>query len=135
MDEQTLILIKPDAINRGLTQIILSKFENLGFKIIKSKMTKLTEKEARDFYSVHEKRPFFNDLIMFITSGSIFAAVLEGRNICSKTRELIGSTNPKDAEIGTIRRDFGISLTENSIHASDSNQSFLREYQVLFSNK
>lgn len=135
MDEHTLIVIKPDATKRGLTQTILSKLENQGFKVIKSKITKLTEKEARDFYSVHKNKPFFDDLIIFITSGSVFAAVLEGRNTCLKIRELIGSTDPKDAEIGTIRRDFGINLTENSIHASDSNMSFLREYKVLFGNE
>jgi len=135
MKERTLVLIKPDAIKKGLIGAILSRFEEKGYKIVKLKMMKLAKEEAHNFYSVHVGRPFFSHLIPFITSGSIVAAVIEGNNACSTIRKIIGPTDPDNAPLGTIRRDFGTSLTENAIHASDSSESYLREYEVIFGKK
>ncbi|MEM3437340.1 MAG: nucleoside-diphosphate kinase [Nitrososphaerales archaeon] len=132
MSDRTLILIKPDAVKRGLIGAILSRFEDKGFKIVKLKMMKLSEKDARRFYDVHMNKPFFNDLVSFITSGPIVAALIEGKNAVETVRKMIGPTNPKEAPKGTIRGDFAKSITENAIHASDSPESFLREYEVIF---
>jgi nucleoside-diphosphate kinase len=132
MRDRTLILIKPDAVKRGLIGTILSKFEDKGFKIVKLKMIKLSEEDAKRFYDVHAGKPFFNDLISFITSGPIVAALIEGESAVETVRKMIGPTNPKEAPKGTIRGDFAKSITENVIHASDSPESFLREYKVIF---
>jgi nucleoside-diphosphate kinase len=136
MREQTLILIKPDAVKKGLIGEILSRFEDKGFKITKLKMIRLSEGDAKRFYDVHKNKPFFEDLVSFITSGPIVATIIEGENATESVRRMIGPTNPKDAPKGTIRGDFATSITENAIHASDSRESFLREYKVVFgSNK
>jgi nucleoside-diphosphate kinase len=136
MREQTLILIKPDAVKKGLIGEILSRFEDKGFKITKLKMIILCEGDAKRFYDVHAGKPFFEDLVSFITSGPIVATIIEGENATESVRRMIGPTNPKDAPKGTIRGDFATSITENAIHASDSRESFLREYKVVFgSNK
>lgn len=132
MNDKTLILIKPDAVKRGLVGAILSRFEEKGFKIVKLKMIKLSEEDAKRFYDVHIGKPFFNDLVSFITSGPIVAALIEGKNAVETVRKMIGPTNPKEAPKGTIRGDFAKSITENAIHASDSTESFLREYEVIF---
>ncbi|MEM3383388.1 MAG: nucleoside-diphosphate kinase [Nitrososphaerales archaeon] len=136
MNDRTLILIKPDAVRRGLIGAILSRFEGKGLKIVKLKMLELSEKDAKRFYDVHVGKPFFKDLVSFITSGPIVAALIEGENAIKIVREMIGPTNPKEAPKGTIRGDFAKSITENAIHASDSFESFLKEYEVIFgSNK
>ena len=132
MTEQTLIIVKPDAVKRNLVEEILSRFEKKGFTISKQKMLNFTTEMAKQFYSVHSSKPFFNELVSFITSGKVVVAIIEGDNVINVTREIIGKTNPKEADAGTIRGDFGISITENSIHASDSSESFDKEVNVVF---
>jgi len=132
MKDQTLILIKPDAVKKGLIGNILSRFEDKGFKITKLKMMRLSNEDAKRFYDIHMGKPFFNDLVSFITSGPIVAAMIEGKNAQETIRRMIGPTNPKDAPKGTIRGDFATSITENAIHASDSPESLLKEYKVIF---
>ncbi|MBU13177.1 MAG: nucleoside-diphosphate kinase [Nitrosopumilales archaeon] len=132
MAEQTLIIIKPDAVKRNLVGEILSRFEKKGFTISKLKALNFTVEMAEQFYSAHNSKPFFGELVSFITSRKVVAAVIEGENVIDTTREIIGKTNPKDAAPGTIRGDFGIDITENSIHASDSSESFDKEVNVVF---
>ena len=132
MIEQTLIIVKPDAVKRNLVEEILSRFEKKGFTILRQKTLNFTTKMANEFYSVHSAKPFFDELVSFITSGEVAAAIIERDNAVSLTREIIGNTNPKEASSGTIRGDFGISITENSIHASDSSESFDKEVNVIF---
>ncbi len=132
MAEQTLIIVKPDAVKRNLVEKILSRFEKKGFTISKQKMLNFTLEMAEQFYSAHNSKPFFDELVSFITSGDVVAAIIERDNAVSLTREIIGNTNPKEASAGTIRGDFGISITKNSIHASDSRESFDKEVNVVF---
>ncbi len=132
MAEQTLIIIKPDAVKRNLVGEILSRFEKKGFTISKLKALNFTVEMAEQFYSDHSSKPFFGELVSFITSRKVVVAVIEGENVIDTTREIIGKTNPKDASPGTIRGDFGIDITENSIHASDSSESFDKEVNVVF---
>ena len=132
MSEQTLIIVKPDAVKRNLTEEILLRFEKKGFTISKQKTLNFTAEMANEFYSAHSAKPFFNELVSFITSGEVVAAIIEGDNAVSLTREIIGNTNPKEASSGTIRGDFGVNITENSIHASDSSESFDKEVNVIF---
>ena len=132
MTEQTLIIVKPDAVKRNLAEEILSRFKKKGFSVSKQKMLNFTTEMAKQFYSVHSSKPFFDELVSFITSGKVVAAIIECDNAISLTREIIGKTNPKEADAGTIRGDFGISITENSIHASDSSESFDKEVNVVF---
>ena len=132
MAEQTLIIVKPDAVKRNLAEEILSRFEKKGFTISKQKTLNFTTEMAKQFYSAHSSKPFFDELVSFITSGEVVAAIIEGDNAVSRTREIIGHTNPKEASSGTIRGDYGISITENSIHASDSSESFDKEVNVVF---
>jgi len=131
--EQTLIIIKPDAVKRDLVGEILSRFEKRAFSISKLKMLNFTTEMAEQFYSVHSSKPFFGELVSFITSGRVAAAIIEGENVINMTREIIGKTNPKEANPGTIRGDFGNGILENSIHASDSRESFDKEVNVVFS--
>ena len=132
MAEQTLIIVKPDAVKRNLVGEILSRFEKKGFTISKQKMLNFTVEMAEQFYSVHNSKPFFSELVSFITSGKVVAAIIEGDNVINVTREIIGKTNPKEASSGTIRGDFGIGILENSIHASDSKESFDKEVNIIF---
>ena len=132
MTERTLIVIKPDGVRRGLIGEILSRFERKGFKIVELKMFKMSREKAEEFYSIHKGKHFFNELIDFITSGPIVAAVLEGRNAIEVVRLMIGSTDSSKALPGTIRGDFGLEVTANLIHASDSLESYRREYKVIF---
>ena len=132
MTEQTLIIVKPDAVKRNLAEEILSRFKKKGFSVSKQKILNFTTEMAKQFYSVHSSKPFFNELVSFITSGKVVVAIIEGDNVINVTREIIGKTNPKEADAGTIRGDFGISITENSIHASDSSESFDKEVNVVF---
>ena len=132
MSEQTLIIVKPDAVKRNLVGEILSRFEKKGFTITKQKTLNFTTEMAKQFYSAHSSKPFFGELVSFITSGEVVVAIIERDNAVSLTREIIGNTNPKDASPGTIRGDLGISITENSIHASDSSESFDKEVNVVF---
>jgi len=131
--EQTLIIIKPDAVKRDLVGEILSRFEKKGFSISKLKTFNFTTEMAEQFYSTHNSKPFFGELVSFITSGKVTAAIIEGEDVINITREIIGKTNPKEANQGTIRGDFGSGILENSIHASDSRESFDKEVNVVFS--
>jgi len=130
--EQTLVIVKPDAVKRNLAEEILSRFKKKGFRISKLKTFNFTVEMAEQFYSVHISKPFFGELVSFITSGTVTAAIIEGDNVINVTREIIGKTNPKEASLGTIRGDFGTGILENSIHASDSRESFDKEVNVVF---
>ena len=132
MADQTLFIVKPDAVQRNLIGEIISRFEKKGFKVIKLKMFNFTKKQAEEFYSVHKSQPFFNELVSFITSGRVVAAVIEGSNAIETTRLMIGSTKSFEATPGSIRGDYGLGFTDNIIHASDSKESFEKEVKVVF---
>jgi nucleoside-diphosphate kinase len=132
MSEQSLFIVKPDGVERKLVGQILSRFENKGFKIIKLKMFTFTKEMAEEFYSIHKSKPFFGELVSFITSGRVVAAVIEGNNAIATTRLMIGSTKSFEASPGSIRGDFALGLTDNIIHASDSKESFEKEVSVVF---
>ena len=131
--EQTLSIIKPDATKRNLTGKINSKLEDSGLKIIAQKRILLSKTQAEDFYKVHQKRPFYNDLVKFMISGPVVVQVLEGENAVSKNREVMGATNPDEAEDGTIRKEFAVSLEANSVHGSDSLENAKIEISFFFS--
>ena len=118
--EHTLSIIKPDAVERNLTEEIKSIFIKNGLKIINSKKIHISKEEAAEFYKVHQSKPFYNDLCAYLSSGPIFVMVLEGEEAVAKNRKLMGATNPKDAEPNTIRKLYGISIDKNSVHGSDS---------------
>ena len=118
--ERTLSIIKPDAVAKNIIGKIYSRFEGNGLKIVAAKMKHLTREEAEGFYAVHKERPFFADLVKFMTSGPVMIQVLEGENAVAKNRELMGATNPKEAAPGTIRADFAFSIDANAVHGSDS---------------
>ena len=132
MSEQTLFIVKPDGVERKLVGDIVSRFEHRGFKILKLKMFTFTKQIAEEFYSAHNTKPFFGELVSFITSGSVVAAIIEGNNAIATTRAMIGSTKSFDAAPGTIRGDFGLGISDNIIHASDSKESFEKEIAVVF---
>ena len=130
--ERTLSIIKPDAVAKNVIGEIYSRFESAGFKIVAAKMLHLDEITASGFYTVHQERPFFNDLVSFMTSGPIMVQVLEGENAVAKHREIMGATNPKEAVSGTIRADFAESLDENAVHGSDSIENAAIEIAYFF---
>jgi nucleoside-diphosphate kinase len=130
--ESTLIVIKPDGVKRKLVGEILSRFEKKGFIIKELKSFKFDNQKAEEFYSVHSDKPFFNELVNFIASNMVVACIIEGYNAINTTRLMIGSTRSFDAAPGTVRGDFGLGLTENIIHASDSAESFIKESRVIF---
>ena len=130
--EQTLSIIKPDATKRNLTGKINSKLEDSGLKIIAQKRILLSKTQAEDFYKVHQERPFYNDLVKFMISGPVVVQVLEGENAVSKNREIMGATNPDEADDGTIRKEFGISIDKNSVHGSDSKENAEKEINFFF---
>ena len=130
--ERTLSIIKPDAVAKNVIGEIYSRFESIGFKIVAAKMLHLDEIMAGGFYDVHKDRPFFNDLVSFMTSGPIMVQVLEGENAVAKHREILGATNPKEAASGTIRADFAESLDENAVHGSDSIENAAIEIAYFF---
>ncbi|HJT84535.1 MAG TPA: nucleoside-diphosphate kinase [Nitrososphaeraceae archaeon] len=132
MTEQTLIVLKPDAVERKLTGSILARFENKGFIIKELKSYNFTKDKAEDFYSAHKNKPFFNELVTFISSSKVVACILEGENAINTIRLLIGATRSCDAQPGTIRGDYGLGITNNIIHASDSYESFIKESRVIF---
>ena len=132
MTQQTLFIVKPDAVARNLVGKVISRFERKGFKLLKLKMFTFTQPQAENFYSVHKDRPFFGELTSFITSGPVVAAIIEGDNAIAATRIMIGATKSFEAEPGSIRGDFGLGLSENIIHASDSQESFDHESRVAF---
>jgi nucleoside-diphosphate kinase len=132
LTEQSLFIIKPDAVSRGLIGEVVSRFEKKGFKINKLKMMTFTKENAEKFYSDHKDKPFFDELVSFITSGRVVVAVIEGNNAIATTRIMIGSTKSFEASPGSIRGDFGLGLTDNIVHASDSVESFEKEVKVVF---
>ena len=130
--EQTLSIIKPDAVERNLDNEIKEMFKDKGFKIVKDKKIQITKNEAEQFYKVHETKPFYNDLCAYLSSGPIVVMVLEKENAVLGNRELMGATNPKDADEGTIRKKYGISIDKNSVHGSDSVQNAQIEIDFFF---
>ena len=132
--EQTLSIIKPDAVERNLDQQIKSIFVKNGFKIIKEKKIKLEKNEAEQFYKVHQTKPFYNDLCEYLSSGPILVMVLEKKDAVLANRNLMGATDPKKAEEGTIRKSFGISIDKNSVHGSDSTENAKIEIEFFFKN-
>ena len=132
MTEQSLFIVKPDGVERKIVGQIILRFENKGFRISKLKMLTFTKEMAEEFYSAHKSKPFFGELVSFITSGRVVAAVIEGNNAIATTRLMVGSTKSFEAQPGSIRGDFGLGLTDNIIHASDSKESFEKEVSVVF---
>ena len=130
--ERTLSIIKPDAVQKNVIGKILTRFEDAGLKIAAMKFAQLSKEDAAGFYAVHKDRPFFNDLVEFMTSGPVMVQVLEGENAIAKNREIIGATNPADAAPGTIRADFAQAVNRNAVHGSDSATSATREISYFF---
>jgi len=130
--EQTLSIIKPDAVAKNVIGEIYTRFEKAELKIVKAMMVHLSKEEAEGFYAVHKDRPFFNDLVTFMTSGPVMIQALEGDNAVLKNRELMGATNPKEADAGTIRADFADSIEANAVHGSDSLENAKIEIDYFF---
>ena len=130
--ERTFSIIKPDAVGKNIIGKIISRFEDNGLNLVAGKLIHLSDKEASGFYAEHDGKPFFSDLKKFMTSGPVFVQVLEGENAVQKNRELMGSTNPKEAASGTIRADFAMSIDANAVHGSDSIDSAKREIEYFF---
>ncbi len=130
--EKTLSIIKPDAVERNLIEVIKNIFVNNNLKIINSKKIHLSKEEAAEFYKVHQARSFYDDLCAYLSSGPIFVMVLEGKDAVALNRKLMGSTNPNDAETGTIRKLYGISIDKNSVHGSDSLENAKQEINFFF---
>jgi len=133
--EQTLSIIKPDAVAKGVVGKILDRFESNGLRIAATKMLQLSRKDAQDFYAVHKERPFFNDLVEFMVSGPVVVSVLEGENAVGKNRELMGATNPQEAAAGTIRADFAENIDANAVHGSDSLENAEIEIRFFFAGR
>ena len=133
--ERTLSIIKPDAVAKNVIGKIYNRFESNGLKIVAAKMKHLTREEAEGFYAIHKERPFFADLVKFMTSGPVVVQVLEGENAVAKNRELMGATNPKEAAPGTIRADFASSIDANAVHGSDSLANAAIEVAYFFSEQ
>ena len=131
--ERTLSIIKPDAVAKNVIGEIYSRFEKAGLKIVEARMQHLTREEAEGFYAVHKERPFFNDLVKFMTSGPVMIQALEGKDAIAENRRLMGATNPAEAEAGTIRADFAQSIDANAVHGSDAPESAAREIAYFFS--
>ena len=132
--EQTLSIIKPDAVERNLDREIKEIFIHKGFNIVKEKKIQITKSEAEQFYKVHETKPFYNDLCAYLSSGPILVMILEKENAVLANRENMGATNPKEAKEGTIRKKFGISIDKNSVHGSDSVENAKIEIDFFFKN-
>jgi nucleoside-diphosphate kinase len=131
--EETLVVVKPDAVRRGLVGEIVGRFERKGFIVRRIQMLTMSKAQAEEFYSVHREKPFFGELVAFITSGPVVGVVLSGRDAVATVRRMVGATKSWEAAAGTIRGDFGLGLTDNTIHASDSAESFRREQTAFFS--
>lgn len=130
--ERTLSIIKPDAVGKNVVGQIIGRFENGGLTVVAGKMLQLDDKSAGGFYAEHKERPFYKDLVEFMTSGPVFVQVLEGENAIAKNRDLMGATNPAEADAGTIRADFAVSIDANAVHGSDSPESAEREIAYFF---
>ena len=132
--QRTFSIIKPDATRRNLTGAITQRFEENGLRVVASKRIHMSEAQAQGFYEVHKERPFYNDLVSFMTSGPVVVQVLEGENAVLKNREIMGATNPSDAAEGTIRKDFAESIEANSVHGSDSDENAAIEIKFFFND-
>lgn len=132
--ERTFSIVKPDAVAKNHIGAIYNRFESAGLTIVAAKMIHLTEEKAQGFYAEHKERPFFNDLVSFMTSGPVMVQVLEGENAISKNREIMGATNPAEALAGTLRADYAQSIDENAVHGSDAPQSAAREIAYFFTD-
>ncbi|MDH3401087.1 MAG: nucleoside-diphosphate kinase [Chromatiales bacterium] len=132
--ERTLSIIKPDGVEKNLIGEIYKRFEGAGLRIVAARMMHLTREQAEGFYAVHKERPFFNDLVSYMTSGPVMVSALEGENAVVAHRDLMGATNPKDAEAGTIRADFAESIEENIVHGSDSAENAAIEIAFFFTD-
>ena len=132
--EHTLSIIKPDAVERNLSEEIKNEFKKKGFNILKEKKVKLEKTEAEKFYQIHQSKPFYNDLCDYLSSGPIIAMILEKENAVAENRKLMGSTDPKNAEDGTLRKRYGISIDKNSVHGSDSVENAKVEINFFFNN-
>ena len=130
--ERTLSIIKPDAVAKNVIGQIYARFEGAGLKVIAARMAHLSEREAGEFYAVHKERPFFKDLVSFMTSGPVMIQVLEGEGAIAKNRELMGATDPKKADKGTIRADFADSIDANAVHGSDAPETAANEVAFFF---
>ena len=130
--EKTLSIIKPDAVSKNVIGKIYDRFESAGLKIAAAKMAQLSQADAEGFYAVHKERPFFNDLVQFMVSGPVMIQVLEGDNAIAKNRELMGATNPAEADAGTIRKDFADSIEANAVHGSDAADTAAFEINYFF---
>lgn len=130
--ERTLSIVKPDAVGKNVIGEIYSRFENAGLKIVAAKMLHMDDDKAGGFYAEHKERPFYNDLVAFMTSGPVMVQVLEGENAIAKNRQIMGATNPQEAEAGTIRADFASSIDANAVHGSDAPESAAREVSYFF---
>ena len=131
--ERTFSIIKPDAVAKNVIGPITAKFEQAGLRILASKMVRLSDAQAKAFYAVHKERPFYNDLVKFMTEGPVVVQVLEGENAIAKNREVMGATNPAEAAAGTIRKEFALSIGENSVHGSDGADTAAVEIAYFFS--
>ena len=132
--EQTLSIIKPDAVERNLQDQIKQEFTDKGFKIIKEKKIHISKEEAERFYKVHESKPFYNDLCVYLSSGPIIVMTLQRENAVMENRKLMGATNPAESEEGTLRKKYGISIDKNSVHGSDSIENAKIELEFFFNN-
>lgn len=130
--ERTLSIIKPDATERNLTGKIIAKFEEAGLRIVAQKRVRWSDADAAAFYAVHKERPFYTDLVKFMTSGPIVLQILEGENAVAKNREIMGATNPENAAPGTIRKEFAENIERNSVHGSDSAENAAQEIMLVF---
>ena len=130
--EQTLSIIKPDAVERNLEDKIKNIFKKNNFEIVKEKKVKLEKKDAEEFYKVHETKPFYNDLCNYLSSGPVLVMVLQKENAIAENRKIMGATNPEEADPGTIRKEFGISIDKNSVHGSDSKENADKEISFFF---
>jgi len=130
--EETLIVVKPDGVRRGLVGEIIGRFEKKGFLVKRLQLQTMSKSQAEEFYGVHKDKPFFDELVSFITSGPVVGAVLSGRDAVATVRRMVGATKSWEAAAGTIRGDLGLGLTDNTIHASDSAESFTKESGVFF---
>ncbi len=132
--EQTLSIIKPDGVEKNLIGEIISRFEKSGLKVVAARMLHLSKEQAEGFYAVHSERPFFNDLVSYMTSGPVVVQVLEGESAIAKNREIMGATNPADADPGTIRADYAASIEENVVHGSDAAETAANEIRFFFAD-
>ena len=130
--QRTLSIIKPDATKRNITGKIIQKFENEGLSVVAQRRLLLTQEQAEGFYSIHKERPFYNDLVRFMTSGPVVVQVLEGENAIQRNRDIMGATNPEEADNGTIRKEYALNIEANSVHGSDSEENAAIEIAFFF---